>query len=208
MHLSALTHECSSVKDAVKALESAFAGPTVAYPLPDELQQTIESFAEKHSDIDTQDSQRLHEELLATYNNHVQDEPVKRSAFLSVLRQLRPVIRGDARLSQWWTLVIRPVVDGLGHKREEIEDAREFVLGVLAYEAGGENEAEQAQAAASYMRKLLECYLRRTRIPTGEDDVITPEDEYVARELESLLVIYGRRKPKVETVPLIRGSSS
>lgn len=185
-----------SVKDAVKALESAFAGPTVAHPLPDELQQTIESFLEKHLDIDDQDSQRLHEELLQTYNNHVQDEPVKRSAFLSVLRQLRPAIRGDARLSQWWTLVIRPVVDGVGHKRDEIEDAREFVLGVLTYETGGENDAEQAQAAASYTQKLLECYLRRTRIPTGEDDVITPEDEYVAREIESLLVIYGRRKPK------------
>ncbi|GME24482.1 Hamartin [Neofusicoccum parvum] len=196
MHAPALTHDSSSVKDAVKALESAFAGPTVAHPLPDELQQTIESFLEKHLDIDDQDSQRLHEELLQTYNNHVQDEPVKRSAFLSVLRQLRPAIRGDARLSQWWTLVIRPVVDGVGHKRDEIEDAREFVLGVLTYETGGENDAEQAQAAASYTQKLLECYLRRTRIPTGEDDVITPEDEYVAREIESLLVIYGRRKPK------------
>lgn len=199
MHAPALTHDSSSVKDAVKALESAFAGPTVAHPLPDELQQTIESFLEKHLDIDDQDSQRLHEELLQTYNNHVQDEPVKRSAFLSVLRQLRPAIRGDARLSQWWTLVIRPVVDGVGHKRDEIEDAREFVLGVLTYETGSENDAEQAQAAASYTQKLLECYLRRTRIPTGEDDVITPEDEYVAREIESLLVIYGRRKPKVRS---------
>ncbi|KAH7063342.1 Hamartin protein-domain-containing protein [Macrophomina phaseolina] len=185
-----------SVKDAIKALDSAFAGPTVAYPLPEDLQQTIEAFLEKHSDVDDQDSQRLHEELLQTYNNHVQDEPVKRSAFLSVLRQLRPAIRGDARLSQWWNLAIRPVVDGIGHKRDEIEDAREFVLGVLTFESGGDNDAEQAQAAASYTQKLLECYLRRTRIPTAEDDVITPEDEYVARELESLLVLYGRRKPK------------
>lgn len=109
---------------------------------------------------------------------------------------MRPAIRGDARLSQWWNLVIKPVIDGVGHKRDEIEDAREFVLGILAYEADGD-DAEQAQAAASYTQKLLECYLRRTRMPTGESDVITPEDEYVAREIESLLVMYGRRKPKV-----------
>ncbi|KAB2581203.1 Hamartin [Lasiodiplodia theobromae] len=186
----------ASVKDAVKALESVFAGPTVAYPLPDELQQTIEAFVDRHHDIDDQDSQRLHDELLQTYNNHVQDEPIKRSAFLSVLRQVRPAIRGDARLSQWWNLVIKPVIDGVGHKRDEIEDAREFVLGILAYEADGDDDAEHAQAAASYTQKLLECYLRRTRMPTGESDVITPEDEYVAREIESLLVMYGRRKPK------------
>ncbi|KKY23754.1 putative tuberous sclerosis 1 [Diplodia seriata] len=185
-----------SLKDAVKALEFAFAGPTVAYPLPDELQRTIETFLDKHHDIDDQDSQRLHDELLQTYNNHVQDEPVKRSAFLSVLRQVRPAIRGDARLSQWWNLVLKPVIDGVGHKRNESEDAREFVLGVLAYEAGGDHDAEQAQAAASYMQKLLDCYLKHTRMPTAESDMITPEDEYGAREIESLLVMYGRRKPK------------
>ncbi|OJD36492.1 tuberous sclerosis 1 protein [Diplodia corticola] len=185
-----------SLKDAVKALESAFAGPTVAYPLPDDLQRTIEAFLDRHHDIDDQDSQRLHDELLQMYNNHVQDEPVKRSAFLSVLRQMRPAIRGDARLSQWWNVVIKPVIDGVGHKRDESEDAREFVLDTLAYEAGGDHEVEQAQAAASYMQKLLDCYLRHTRMPTAESDVITPEDEYAAREIESLLVMYGRRKPK------------
>ncbi|KAL1640516.1 hypothetical protein SLS58_006866 [Diplodia intermedia] len=199
-----------SLKDAFKALESAFAGPTVAYPLPDELQRTIETFLDKHHDIDDQDSQRLHDELLQTYNNHVQDEPVKRSAFLSVLRQVRPAIRGDARLSQWWNLVLKPVIDGVGHKRNESEDAREFVLGVLVYEAGGDHDAEQAQAAASYMQKLLDCYLKHTRMPTAESDMITPEDEYGAREIESLLelllslnTLFVQAKHRVQALGLL-----
>ncbi|KAF2143650.1 uncharacterized protein K452DRAFT_296651 [Aplosporella prunicola CBS 121167] len=183
-------------KDASKALDDAFASPTAPVPLPEELQQAIDAFLEKIHELDEADAQRLHEDLLACYHAHIHDHSEKHGAFLKLLNQLRPAIRGHVRLTEWWDLVLRPIIDGVGYKREEVEDAREFVLSVLAYEPGEEDEQEKAMSAAVFLKKLLDCYLWRTRIPSGDNDTITPEDEFVSHEVELVLVAFGRGKPK------------
>ncbi|KAK7537800.1 Hamartin protein-domain-containing protein [Phyllosticta paracitricarpa] len=185
-----------AVKEAAKAIDAAFAGPEVVYLLPGKLQRTLEKLLENVHELEDADSQRLHEDLLATYKNHVHDEPAKRAPFLHALRLLRPAIKGGSKLSEWWDVLIGSVVDGVGFKRVEIEDASEFVLGVLAFDANGEDSVWQAAAAASYLQKLLNRYLHHTRLPTAEEDVITTQDEYMASQIEAILVSYGRKRPK------------
>lgn len=191
-----LTLECRAVKDAAKAIEAAFAGPEVIYPLPDSIQRTVEKLLDHVHDLEDAESQRLHEELLATYKNHVHDEPAKRASFLHALRLLRPAIKGGSKLTEWWDVLIGSVVDGVGFKRLEIEDASEFVLGVLAFDADDDESTWQAAAAASYLQRLLNRYLHHTRLPTGGEDVITSQDEYMASQIEAILVAYGCRRPK------------
>ncbi|KAK8161003.1 Hamartin protein-domain-containing protein [Phyllosticta citrichinensis] len=176
-----------AVKDAAKAIDAAFAGPEVVYPLPEKLQRTLEKLLENVHELEDADSQRLHEDLLATYENHVHDEPSKRAPFLHALRLLRTAIKGGPKLLEWWDVLIGSVVDGVGFKSVEIEDASEFVLGVLAFDANGEDSAWQAAAAASYLQKLLNRYLHHTRLPTAEEDVITTQDEYMASQIEAIL---------------------
>lgn len=193
----ALTQYLRSLKDVAKSLNTVFSAPQVLQPLPDELQQTLDAFLDRYVPIDDHDSQRLQEELLPVYQNYVANTPQKRGPFLNVLRQLRPAIRGDSRLLEWWELVIRPTIDTVGHKRDEIEDARQFLLGIMVFDADDDTSGERAELSASFTQRLLDTYLARTKIPLAHDDVVSPEDEFIAHELETVLVSFGRKKPKV-----------
>jgi hypothetical protein len=179
------------------SLKTAFSAPTTPYPLPEDLQQTIAAFLEHYHDISDHDSQRLQDELLPLYRQNVSGAPEKHGPFLRALRLLRPAIRGEGRLEEWWTLVIRPTIDALGHKREEIEDARSFLQEILVFDADDDKDGEKSRLSAHFARNLLDAYLGRTKIPTEEDDQVSPEDEFIAHELESQVVAFGRRKPKV-----------
>jgi hypothetical protein len=114
-----------------------------------------------------------------------------------VLRLLRPAILGVKRLEEWWSLVIRPTVDNIGHKRDTIEDAREFLLGILVFDADEDATREKASLSIQFTRRLMEAYLLRSKIPTGEGEVVSPEDEFIAQELEGILVAFGKKKPQV-----------
>jgi hypothetical protein len=185
---------CRLLKDALRAVNSAFAEKTVAYPLHEDLERTIQSSVD--ADIDDSESQKIHEELLLIYNCHVVGNVDKQPPFVAALRLLRPVIRGERRLDTWWNLVIRPTIDSCGPRRDIIEEAREFLLRVLVFDAEEDASGELAAVSETFTRKLLACYLARTKIPSG-DDVVSPEDEFIAQELEGILVAFGRKKPKV-----------
>lgn len=189
-----------SMRDTLNALTSTFAAPTTPYPLPDELQHTIEAFLERYQDIDEQDSQRLHEDLLSLYNRHVAGNADKRGPFLSALRRVRPALTGEARMKEWWGLVVKPTIDTIGHKRHEVEEARGFLQDILAYDADEDKSGEHARISKQFSKILLDAYLSRTKVPTGADDFISPEDEFVSHELETVLVAFGRRKPKVRPI--------
>lgn len=182
----------------MKAVQSAFsndAAPSI--PLPDELQQTIEAFLDLQQNIDDHDSQRLHDELILIRNKSSSTSSERLGAFVHLLRLLRPAIRGEKRLGEWWSTVIKPIVDSVGHKRDTIEDAREFLLGILIFDADDDTTGENASLSAQFTRRILEAYLLRTKIPTTDDEVVSPEDEYIAQELEGILVAFGKKKPKV-----------
>ncbi|KAF2423587.1 hypothetical protein EJ08DRAFT_652702 [Tothia fuscella] len=183
-----------TLKDTVKAIQSTFAGNS--HPLPDELQQTIEFFLDNHHQIADADSQRLHEDLLAIHGKYVANNPELHGLFVHLLRQLRPTLRGVKRLEEWWTLVIRPTVDAVGHKRHTIEDAREFLLGIMVFDQDEDLTGENAELSRRFTRKVMDAYFVRSKIPTSESEVVSPEDEFIAQELEGILVAFGRKKPQ------------
>ncbi|KAF2803075.1 uncharacterized protein BDZ99DRAFT_174048 [Mytilinidion resinicola] len=184
------------------SLKANFSAPTTPYPLPEDLQQTIEAFLEHYHDISDHDSQRLQDELLPLYKKNVADAPEKHGPFLGALRLLQPAIRGESRLEEWWTLAIRPTIDALGHKRDEIEDARSFLQELLVFDADDDKDGERSRVSAHFTMKLLDAYLARTKIPSADEDCVSPEDEFIAHELESQVVAFGRRKPKELLVAL------
>jgi hypothetical protein len=191
------------MRDTIKALTAAFSAATIPYPLPDELCATIESFLERYDDIDDHDSQRFHEELYALYLRHVANSPEKRGAFLATLRLLQPAITGEARLTAWWNSALRPVIDGIGHKKHEIEDARAFLQDVLVYDPQEDKDGEQAHLSRLFTTRMLDAYLARTNVPSSPENAVSPENEFVAHELESVLVAFGRRMPKVGAYPYV-----
>jgi hypothetical protein len=185
------------MREAVKALNTTFAAPSVPYPLPDELRTAIENFLERYDKIDDHDSQRFHDDLHALYQRQVAAYPEKHGAFLAVLRLLRPALTGEARLTVWWNLALKPTIDGTGHKRQEIKDAKEIVLSILVYDTETDKDGEHARLSKLFTKRLLDAYLTRTNVPLSAEDTISPENELLSQELESVLVAYGRKMPKV-----------
>ncbi|KAJ4353021.1 hypothetical protein N0V95_003739 [Ascochyta clinopodiicola] len=186
-----------SMKETIKALENTFGAPDIPYPLPDELCATIQSFLDRYDNIDDHDSQRFHEELHALYQRHVSEHTAKHGAFLSALRLMRPALTGEARLTTWWNLLLKPTIDGIGHKRHEIEDAREVVQSILVYDAEEDQNGDRARLSSLFTRKILDAYLHRTNVSSSAENIVSPENEFIANELESVLVSFGRKMPKL-----------
>ena len=183
----------------MKVLTWTFSAPTVPLPLPEELHQTIEAFLERYHDIEEHDAQRFHEDLLSLYMRNVAGSPEKHGAFFNALRLVRPALTGQARLEEWWGLVVKPTIDTIGHKRQELEDARDFLLSILSYDADEDKSGEHARISQHFASTLLDLYLSRTRVPSSLDDSVSSEDAVVSHELEAILIAYGRGKPKVST---------
>jgi solute carrier family 25 protein 16 len=161
----------------------------------------IQLYLDRHHNIEDHESQRLHDELLNLYNKHVAKDTDKHATFLAALRQLRPAIKGTTRLLEWWELLVRPTLDSLGHEKAVVSDAGGILLSVLVYEEDEDEGGEKARASTLFTQKLLEVYLDKTKLlTTGDGQRILPEDEryrFVSNHLESLLVSFGRKRPKV-----------
>jgi hypothetical protein len=188
------------MRETFKALNTTFSAATVPSSLPDDLRATIESFLERYDDIDDHDSQRFHDDLHTLYQRHVAQTPDKHGAFLSLLRAVRPALIGEARLTVWWNLVVKPTIDSTGHKRQQIEDAREFLQSVLVYDVEADKDGERGRLSRLFTKRVLDAYLARSKVPSVAEDTVSPENELIAQELEFVIVTFGRKMPKVSVI--------
>ncbi|KAF2744196.1 hypothetical protein M011DRAFT_470611 [Sporormia fimetaria CBS 119925] len=184
-----------SMREVVRLLHSTFAASTVPYPLPEEVLQSLDAFLYRRHETDY-DAQRLHDELLSLYKKHVTGDKEKNSSFISALRRLRPALSGEACHRQWWELVVKPTIYSVGRKRNELEEARRFLQDILVFDPDEDKQGEYARLSKDFSKTLLEAYLSKTKAPSGSTDFISPEDDFVAGVLESILVKFGCRKPK------------
>lgn len=186
-----------SFKDIVKALDEAFSRPSVDDTLTEELQRTIDSFLAKHQKTEESQSSHLQDELLNTYHKHVSAKPEKYATFLNALTQLRPILTGQVRFEKWWALLVKPILDGIGHKRKTIDGAKEFLLSILVYDSDDDESGDNARLSVHFTNKLLSLYLKRTRVVHAEGYANRAEDDFVAEQLQSVLLAFGQKKSKV-----------
>ena len=182
----------SALKDAVKAINTAFSADTVPAPLPDELQRTIEDFLERRQDAD---SQKLQEELLLSYTRYAGVGTEKQHAFANLLTLLLPAIASKDSLQEWWNMLIKPTLDTIGNKRDAIESTKELLLSVLVLD-GVRDSADDSGLSAYFIRQTLDAYFARTKIPSRDEDVVSPEDEFIAHEWETVLVTFGKKRSR------------
>lgn len=173
-------------------------------PLPDAIARSIDAYLDKHAEYDQTTSDRLQEDLLATFAQSVQNKkPLHYAGFLAVLRQLRPAIRSTAHLLQWWDKLIEPVFDHLGDDRgafgEVLSDIGEFLVPDDEdddSEEGSSTVQEASKDAAPYVvgRRLLQKWMDVSRVALagGYGAGWTRE-----RPVLDVLVLFGKRKPKV-----------
>lgn len=184
----------------IKALVGVLSSPTSSYPLPDPVHDATRLYLDKHEDIEDQESQRVHDELGNLYHKLVAEHADKQPEFLAALGLLRPAIRGEERMMQWWKVLVRPAFDRLGRDDALASALRDFLLAVLVYEDDDDQDGELAQVSDAFTQELLDLYLEKTTIPGIDREgplVVDDKARLVGNHLESILVDLGRRKPKV-----------
>ena len=182
----------SSLKDAVKAINATFSAETIPAQLPEELQRTIEDFLERRQDAD---SQKLQEELLLSYNKYAGVGTEKQHAFANLLTLLLPAIANKDSLQEWWNILIKPTLDTIGNKRDAIESTKELLLSVLVLD-GIRDGTDDSGLSPHFIRHTLDAYFTRTKIPSREGEVVSPEDEFIAHEWENVLVTFGKKRSR------------
>jgi len=196
------------LKDLVKTLNATLISAVPNPELPKNLLDKLEAF-KRHDDATEDDGGQLHKELVEIHKKYfgkvrrlsAQDslaEDEKLAAFIKVIQILRPKLKGQAKLQDWYKLVIQPILDGVGSTRAEAKAAKELLLDILDHEGDeGDDESERAKTAVHFTNRLIEAYMRRTRIPDADDEELDGEDDVVAQQFEDVLVTYGEKKPKV-----------
>jgi hypothetical protein len=71
------------------------------------------------------------------------------------------------------------------------------LLGIMVFDQDEDSTGEKAELSRQFTKRLMDAYLVRSKIPTSEGEVVSPEDEFIAQELEGILVAFGRKKPQV-----------
>ncbi|KAI9836734.1 MAG: hypothetical protein M1838_004968 [Thelocarpon superellum] len=189
-----------SLKEVVKILTNLLTQPTPPYPLPADVQETVQAYLDKHLPTPELESQRIQDELLHIYHTIVIGDDAKHPPFLACLRLLGPAIHGTERLLEWWTILLRPTLESLSQHKGVVEDARDILLAILVFDDEDDVDGDRARASSVFTDKLLEVYLEKTRVHAVEEEEALLEDDQgaalIAHHLESLFVAFGRKRPK------------
>ena len=165
--------------------------------LPAEPRRLLRSFADEHAEsIDSDKSTRTNHELRSFWTKYIHENPQKFGAFVGVLRELRPAITGDDELLEWYQLVVKSVIGNTGYKRAAVEDAQDFLVGVMVYDENEENHERRAETSSRLCTEMLRFYLSRTRSLTDEDQYVASENTQIAHQVETVLVAFGAKMPK------------
>jgi len=197
------------IRDITKALQAALTSPSSTPSLPKELNAALEAYINKPDELEEEDRQTLHKELLEIYKRHIgtrkqhdADDVTpsndKLSTFIRALLVLNSKTRRQEKLQDWYNLIVQPILDGVGYKRDEISLSTELLLAMLVYDEEIDDKASRnATASKHFLSRTLEAYMRRTRLQDAEDDRVGDEDAFVARQLGDALVEFGQKMPKV-----------
>jgi hypothetical protein len=175
---------------STKELSKAIAAFTTSahLPLPEDLTQIIDGYLQKHATYDESAADRLQDELLSIYTKNIQDKPAHYAAFLAILRRLRPAIRSQEHVLQWWDKLVEPVLANL--TQELAREALANVESILINQYEEEDTEKPSQIALRLIGKWMEA------LP-GIEVEGNANAEFRERMLRQTLLFYGKKQPKV-----------
>lgn len=185
------------MKDTIKAINAHLSStPDLTLPIPDDLIKTIHAYLDKHEAREESDAQRLQEELLITYQNHVLDNTSRLATFLAILGMIRPGIRGSGRILQWWDKMSITVLSKLGEEKGLVVEARAALLRTLAYDEddGAKRFVEDDKNTSEVMaERLLSMWLIKAKAASEDFDMPA---RFLERQLRQILLAYGKKRPR------------
>ncbi|KAJ2903591.1 tuberous sclerosis 1 [Zalerion maritima] len=180
----------------LKELSKAIANylPTATLPLPDGLTKTIDAYIQRFfAKGDESAADRLQEDLLSLYQKHVQDEPALYAPFVKILRQLRPILMGEARVNQWWEKLIEPVLNEFLQDKALASEGFGILLDVLT----DDTDLREPQGSSSTHNPLADRILGKWLSEFEKSQTEMPgTGSQKEKQLRKTLIQYGKKKPK------------
>lgn len=179
----------------LKAINASAA--SAAFPLPDDLLEVIGSYIDRKSAIDDTETQRLQDELIIIYNKEVDNKPGRFPWWIALLRLLRPALKKSQFLQYWWDRTSGEMKEHMGDQRGLASAIRHLLVEIMTFDTGEENTKEFDEAATTsrfYCDKVLRLWLEKSRVAavTGDSSAV-----FLERQLQSILMAFGRMRPKV-----------
>ena len=196
---TANSNEYRTFKDITKRLQVHFLASKTPLSLPPESRTLLQAYVEEKSggDANKDEAARANQELKAFWEKHVGTGPEKLAVFVGVLRELRQTIVGEANILEWWQLAVKPVINSTKFGKEAIENARDFLLGVMGRIEDDENAHKFANTTNRLLSDLLAIYIDRTRtLHEDHDEGVAQINSQIAKQVEDILVAFGRKCPK------------
>ena len=190
--------EYRSIKDVTKALQIHFTAAKIPLALSCESRRMLQNFVDGHDGkVSEENSSRANLELKNFWEQYVGESPHKLGAFIGVLRELRPAITGQGNVLDWWLLVVKPVISGVGYRKSALDDAKDFLVGAMVYDNDDDDDAHQQAKISNRLRSdLLNMYIARSRGLTENDQFVASDNAQIARQVEDVLVAFGQKQPK------------
>lgn len=193
------------MNDTAAALNKTFSQADITQAHLTELYLSLTAYLEKHNKGDEHASARLQDELRIIYKSHVDTNPRKLGPFISTLKTLRPSMNTGRDITRWFDTTIKPFVEQLGSRRTFVDDAQDFVVGGMLYDEEDSDAREKAHASSQLTHKVLQEYMARARLLAGDEETISYKTQNQALlQLQSMLIAFGRKQPKVSHTLLTR----
>lgn len=188
-----------SIKDITRALQAQFTAAKTPISLPAESRRIIQTFIEEHDeDVSEEESARANADLRAFWERYVGEDQQKLALFVGILKELRPAISGKQAVLGWWRLVVKRIISEAGYKRAAIEDAQDFLAGVMADDVEDEDTEEFEERSDPLVNELLTIYLAKSNpLDEDEDAGTAAANAQVTQQVEDVILAFGRKKPKV-----------
>lgn len=191
------------MKEAIRSINETFSTPgLVALPLAAELQVPLDAFVERYRHISDHDSQRLQEDLLATYRAHVSASPShnaqKLAPFINLLRQIRSLLVAESQVQEWARLVVWPVLDGGGEwSRATVDEAAALFLDfILLHPDRRESAVRVQRLSRTLLDHAFRQYLHHAQAPALKPSGLASGAGQAASQWQSVLLDFGRKRLK------------
>ncbi|KAI2469408.1 Hamartin protein-domain-containing protein [Annulohypoxylon bovei var. microspora] len=179
-----------TTKDLTKAIQGFV--PIASFPLPDDLVEIIDAYLCKHEKFDENVADKINEELLSLFHKDVSQVPSRYTAFVSLLRRLRPIIGQPAKIFEWFDLLLL-VLNYLNQEKDLATEVEGTLLDILTADDGNDPSSPTGGAAPQLAERILLLWLDEYETIGKSPNAIS---EFKEKQMQRTLLHYGKRRPK------------
>ena len=105
---------------------------------------------------------------------------------------------GDWDTSAWFMATIRTFIEQPTPRKDELQDAQDFVLEALLYDGEAADDSKKRASSSRLLHLLLRQCIGILSVHSDKKDNSGPRSQDLAlREMQQMIRAFGRKQPKV-----------